>query len=1013
MQAVQRRFRIRAATTVLIAAAAACAAQTGAVTARRAQNLVLNRSSYEARAGEPIVLDAPSESVRFLRDSEQEQLSVEGRPTGVRFAIGRDGSDTHALLFPSLRTPPGEYSVTIAVSHSNGEQRTATVHVVVDPLQPVPSIGTRPPVILLNGWQAICTASQMSDTFGDLRRILLAAGAPAVYFFDNCVEGANQKIEDLGNALAQVLNLIHYDTGAPVPQFDLVAHSMGGLIARAYLAGLQSNGQFVPPANPHVRKLVLIATPNFGSYKALNIGQQTAEMIPGSALLWELGTWNQGGDDLRGVDALAIIGNAGQGNTGDGVVSLTSASLGFARDQSRTRILPYCHTASSFFTGILGAMDCTGTSIAKSPEALTIVSAFLADDFNGWPQDETTPVLDPFLSQYGGMFFTLADSNANFKADVSAASFGSVPFQSGGATGSVFYKEFVRGTGAAQFTSASLGQVSCSGVTAPVGYFRPFRCKFAPIISSVGPLLQNTTARIVQSGAWVTLNGAGFGGGCPSCVVLAYPGPVTLQVSSWTDQAITAYLPSYSGYAQLSVRVPGGADVIGIMTAPAPVISVAPRTLEFSYEIGNPPPPTQSVQISNTGGGTLSWTATSSAAWLHVTPPSGIAQSPLSISIDTAGLTAGKYAGTISIAAAGASPVTIVVSLTVASPAVQASTPSLTLTGQAGGSGSTQIISVSASAPLSFAATTSTISGGQWLSVSPPSGNLPATLTVTASAAELQAGTYQGSVSVTALGASNSPLLIPVSFAVSAASSPVSIVAVLNGASFVEGFAPGSWVTIKGTNLARTTRIWTAADIVGGVLPTQMDGVRVTIDGVPAAIYYVSPTQLNILAPALTDLSGARTVQVSAPDGTATASAHAQAVAPRVFATGGKYAAALHVDGSYVCPPDFLAGVGCRSAVPGEVIAVFATGLGLDTIPAAPVGVVLSGPAPMAHPVTITVGGQSAPVDWSGIIAPGLYQVNFHVPPLAVGDTPLVVAIDGVSSRGSFLLPIGSPEPVH
>ena len=94
-----------------------------------------------------------------------------------------------------------------------------------------------------------------------------------------------------------------------MPQFDLVGYSMGGLIARAYLAGLQPNQTYLPPASTLVRKLVLIATPNFGSFVAGNnastivAGSQSAEMLPGSSFLWNLATWNQFGDDLRGVDA--------------------------------------------------------------------------------------------------------------------------------------------------------------------------------------------------------------------------------------------------------------------------------------------------------------------------------------------------------------------------------------------------------------------------------------------------------------------------------------------------------------------------------------------------------------------------------------------------------------------------------------------------------------------------------------------------------------------------------------
>jgi len=57
---------------------------------------------------------------------------------------------------------------------------------------------------------------------------LISKGVPVVLLFDNCVECKNCKIEDLGDALGQVLNLIRYDTGAPVPKIDLVAHSMAG-----------------------------------------------------------------------------------------------------------------------------------------------------------------------------------------------------------------------------------------------------------------------------------------------------------------------------------------------------------------------------------------------------------------------------------------------------------------------------------------------------------------------------------------------------------------------------------------------------------------------------------------------------------------------------------------------------------------------------------------------------------------------------------------------------------------
>lgn len=64
-------------------------------------------------------------------------------------------------------------------------------------------------------------------------------------------------------------------------------------------------------------------------------------------------------------------------------------------------------------------------------------------------------------------------------------------------------------------------------------------------------------------------------------------------------------------------------------------------------------------------------------------------------------------------------------------------------------------------------------------------------------------------------------------------------------ASFSSGVPAGSWVTLTGTNLWT----WTDADFVGNRLPSVLDGVSVKIGGRDASIYFISPTQLNVLAP--------------------------------------------------------------------------------------------------------------------------------------------------------------------
>src|SRR5690606_5335629 len=85
--------------------------------------------------------------------------------------------------------------------------------------------------------------------------------------------------------------------------------SMGGLIVRSYLSGKRPDeARFVPPAAPRIRKFITIGTPHFGALTCLDTAQ-SSQMCRGSKFLADLATWNQGWDDLRGVDYVSIVGN--------------------------------------------------------------------------------------------------------------------------------------------------------------------------------------------------------------------------------------------------------------------------------------------------------------------------------------------------------------------------------------------------------------------------------------------------------------------------------------------------------------------------------------------------------------------------------------------------------------------------------------------------------------------------------------------------------------------------------
>jgi len=68
-------------------------------------------------------------------------------------------------------------------------------------------------------------------------------------------------------------------------------------------------------------------------------------------------------------------------------------------------------------------------------------------------------------------------------------------------------------------------------------------------------------------------------------------------------------------------------------------------------------------------------------------------------------------------------------------------------------------------------------------------------------------------------------------------SAALAITGVLNAASFQGAISTGAWISIFGTNLAATTRPWRSDEIVGGKLPTQLDGVGVSVGGAAAALH--------------------------------------------------------------------------------------------------------------------------------------------------------------------------------
>jgi uncharacterized protein (TIGR03437 family) len=229
------------------------------------------------------------------------------------------------------------------------------------------------------------------------------------------------------------------------------------------------------------------------------------------------------------------------------------------------------------------------------------------------------------------------------------------------------------------------------------------------------------------------------------------------------------------------------------------------------------------------------------------------------------------------------------------------------------------------------------------------------------------------------------------------ASPTPAVTSVENAGSFQTGIAPATWIAIFGTSLAQSTYTWQASDIVNGALPTELQGVSVTIDGKRAYVEYISPTQINVLAPDDTK-TGSVVVQVTS-SGEASNSFNATEAefAPSFFASNG-IVAAEHADYSVISASS--------PAAPGETILLFGTGFG-PTSPVSPTGQTVSAAAMTANPVQITIGGVAVTPAFAGLVESGVYQFNVTVPTgLASGNAAVTASVGGVSTQIGVSIPV-------
>jgi uncharacterized protein (TIGR03437 family) len=222
-----------------------------------------------------------------------------------------------------------------------------------------------------------------------------------------------------------------------------------------------------------------------------------------------------------------------------------------------------------------------------------------------------------------------------------------------------------------------------------------------------------------------------------------------------------------------------------------------------------------------------------------------------------------------------------------------------------------------------------------------------------------------------------------------------SSITVINGARFEVRYpvSPGAYAQAYGTFSGVTVTFATAVP-----LTTELGGVRVMVNDVPAPLVAVATEAVSFVVPQATQPGRANVRVVRGSDILGAGTADVLPVSPGIFfvndarAQGG----VLNHTNGYA--------VQTAPATRGQAIQIFATGQGALDTTVADGAVPPTGTLARARGVTkVFVSGYEAPVSFSGLSPefPGLWQINANLPnqTFLSGRVALIVTIDGVPSN--------------
>jgi uncharacterized protein (TIGR03437 family) len=159
----------------------------------------------------------------------------------------------------------------------------------------------------------------------------------------------------------------------------------------------------------------------------------------------------------------------------------------------------------------------------------------------------------------------------------------------------------------------------------------------------------------LTGGSWLSVSPTS---GTASGTITASVPANTLSQGTYSSNILV----SFTNSATPTLTIP-----VSLTVTAAQTVTVSPTPLTFSYQLGSAPPATQTLSVTSVGGSVaVNISASSTPAWLAVSPSSGSTPMSATVSIVTSVLTTAQtYSGTITITPSGQTAITVPVTLTV------------------------------------------------------------------------------------------------------------------------------------------------------------------------------------------------------------------------------------------------------------------------------------------------------------------------------------------------------------